>query len=99
VLTLGAKGEVGYKKHGLAADFPAALRVQEQELTVELPKGIQPPAFELMKPFPGGMVKVTAPGNWTLSKPLQGVKLTAAGAGKWTLALPAGVRKVTLVRG
>jgi len=43
VLSLGAKGEVGYKKYRLAADFPAALRVQERELTVELPAGIQPP--------------------------------------------------------
>jgi len=98
VLTLGAKGEVSYKKHGLAADFPAAVRVGERELTVELPAGIQPPAFELMKPFPGGTVTVTAPGRWALSKPLPGVKLTPSATG-FVLEVPAGLRAVTVVRG
>ena len=96
VLTLGAKGEVRYKKHGLAADFPAALRVREQELTVELPQGIQPPAFEMMKPFPGGTATVHAPGTWTLPKPLPGVALTQS-ASRITLRVPAGLEAVTLV--
>jgi len=97
VLSLGAKGEVGYKEYRLAADFPAALRVRKQKLTVELPAGIQPPAFELMKPFPGGTVTVSAPGTWTLSKLLPGVKLTPAATG-FALEVPAGVKAVTVVK-
>jgi len=97
VLSLGAKGEVGYKKVRLAADFPAALRVRERELTVELPAGIQPPAFELMKPFPGGKLTVTAPGKWSLAKPLPGVKFTASATG-FVLTVPADVRAVTVVK-
>jgi len=98
VLTLGAKGEVRYKEHGLAAAFPAALRVEEQELKVELPQGIQPPAFEMMKPFLGGTVTVSAPGNWTLPKPLPGVEFARSAAGL-VLKVPAGLNAVTLVRG
>jgi len=97
VLTLGAKGEVRYKAHGLAADFPAALRVGERKLTVELPAGIQPPAFQLMKPFPGGTVTVSAPGKWRLSQPLPGVTLTRSAAG-FVLKVPTGLRGVTVVR-
>jgi hypothetical protein len=97
-LSLGAKGEVRYKDFGLAAGFPAGLRVGEKELTVELPAGLQPPAFELMRPFPGGTVTVTAPGEWMLGKKTAGeVKLTKAAAG-WVLDIPAGVRAVTLKR-
>jgi len=98
VLSLGAKGTVGYKKHGLKAGFPAALRVRERELIVELPAGIQPPAFGLMKPFPGGKVTVGAPGQWALSKPLPGVKLAPSATG-FVLEVPAGLRTVTVVRG
>jgi len=96
VLTLGATGDVRYKQYRLAADFPAALRVQERKLTVELPAGIQPPAFQLMKPFPGGTVTVSAPGQWALSKPLPGVTLTPS-AGGFVLKVPAGTTKVTVV--
>ncbi|MHB9023900.1 MAG: hypothetical protein ACYC7E_06940 [Armatimonadota bacterium] len=96
VLSLGAKGEVRYNSYGLAADFPAGLRVQEKALTVELPVGIQPPAFQVMQPFPGGTVTVTAPGDWSLAKPLKGVKLAKTTAG-WALTVPAGVRAVKLV--
>ena len=95
VLTLGAGGEVRYKEHGLAAEFPAALRVQEQELTVELPQGLQPPTFEMMKPFPGGTVTVSAPGNWSLPKPLPGVTHTKSDTG-FTLKVPAGLKVVTV---
>jgi len=98
VLTLGAKGEVRYKEHALAAEFPAALRVGEQELTVELPRGIQPPAFEMMKPFPGGTVTVSAPGNWKLPKPLPGVELARSAAGL-VLKVPAELKTVTLSKG
>jgi len=98
VLALGAKGEVGYRQYRLAADFPAALRVREGELTVELPQGLQPPAFRLMQPFPGGTVTVGAPGAWTLPKPLPGVKLTSSAAG-FVLEVPAGLQAVTVVRG
>jgi len=97
VLSLGAKGDVRYKQHGLAADFPAALRVRERELRIELPAGIQPPAFEMMKPFPGGTLTVNAPGNWALSKPLSGVKLTQSATG-FVLKVPAGLKAVTVVR-
>jgi len=97
VLTLGAKGEVRFKALGLTADFPAALRVGEKELTVELPAGIQPPAFKLMQPFPGGTVTVTAPGQWRLSKPVPGVKLSPSSAG-FVLDVPAGLERVTVVR-
>jgi len=98
VLTLGARGEVGYKDYRLIADFPAALRVGEKQLTVELPAGLQPPAFEMMKPFPGGKLTVTAPGTWTLSRPPAGVKLTPSAAG-FVLEVPAGTKAVTVVRG
>jgi hypothetical protein len=97
VLALGAKGEVGYKHYRLSADFPAALRVREGELTVELPQGLQPPAFRLMQPFPGGTVTLRAPGAWALSKPLPGVKLTSSAAG-FVLEVPAGLKLVTVVR-
>ena len=98
VLTLGATGDVRYKQYRLAADFPAALRVRERELTVELPEGIQPPAFRLLQPFPGGTVTVSAPGKWTLPKPLPGVKLTQSAAG-FALKVPAGLKAVTVVSG
>jgi len=98
VLMLGAKGDVGYKQYRLAADFPAALRIQEQQLTVELPQGIQPAAFQLLQPFPGGTVNVNAPGKWALSKPLPGVELTQSTAGL-VLEVPAGLRAVTVVEG
>ena len=96
VLTLGAKGEVRYQARGLAADFPVSLRVRDKELTVELPHGIQPPAFQLMQPFPGGVVTVTTPGNWALAKPLPGVRLTRS-AGGYILAVPSGLSTVPLV--
>jgi hypothetical protein len=98
VLALGAKGEVGCKHYRLSADFPVALRVREGELTVELPQGLQPPAFELMQPFPGGTVTVGAPGAWALAKPLPGVKLTSSAAG-FVLEVPAGLKAVTVVKG
>jgi len=98
VLSLGAKGKVSYKQHGLAADFPAALRVGKTQLRIELPAGIQPPAFEMMKPFPGGTLEVSAPGKWTLAKPLPGVILTRSAEG-FVLEVPAGLEAVTLVSG
>ena len=98
VLTLGAKGDVGYKRYRLAADFPAALRIREQQLTVELPQGIQPPAFRLLQPFPGGTVNVNAPGKWTLSQPQAGVTLTQSATG-FDLKVPAGLKAVTIVKG
>jgi hypothetical protein len=99
VLALGAKGEVRYLKHGLAADFPVSLQVQKNELTVEFPEGIQPPAFQLMKPFPGGTVTITAPGGkWKLAEPLPGVKLVKSGS-DWVLEVPAGLKAVKLAQG
>lgn len=98
VLTLGAKGHVGYKQYRLAADFPAALRIEPRQLTIELPLVIQPPAFELSQPFPGGKVTVNAPGSWVLSKPLPGVKLTRSAAG-FVLEVPPGLKAVTVVEG
>jgi hypothetical protein len=95
VLSLSAKGEVRYQAFGLATDFPASLRVRKNALTIELPAGLQPPAFKLMQPFPGGTVTVTAPGNWMLIKPRKGVKLKKTAAG-WKLTAPAGVRQVQL---
>ncbi|MHB9129628.1 MAG: hypothetical protein ACYDBB_00880 [Armatimonadota bacterium] len=98
VLTLSAKGEVGYKSYTLAADFPASLRIREKELTVELPATLQPPAFAIAHPFPGGTVTLTAPGNWTLAKPLKGVKL-AKKNGNFILQVPAGCKAITLTKG
>ena len=98
VLSLGAKGEVRHKDYGLTSDFPVSLRVGEKTLTVELPAALQPPAFALVRPFPGGTVTVSAPGNWALAKPLLGVKLSKTAAG-WVLAVPAGVQTVGLSRG
>jgi hypothetical protein len=96
VLSLGAKGAVQYHGFGLAADFPASLRIRDKELVVELPAGIQPPAFAMMQPFPGGTLTVTAPGNWALAKTLPGVKLEKSQTG-WTLTSPAGMRAIQLV--
>ena len=98
VLTLGAKGEVRYNQYRLLADFPAALRIRKQHLKVELPQGIQPPAFQLQEPFPGGTVSVDAPGKWKLSKPLPGVKLSQSAAG-FAMEVPAGLKAVTVVKG
>ncbi|MHB9025898.1 MAG: hypothetical protein ACYC7E_17295 [Armatimonadota bacterium] len=95
VLSLGAKGEVRYKAFGLTADFPASLRARGNALTVELPSTLQPPAFGLAQPFPGGTVTVTAPGEWALAKPQPGVTLAKTAAG-WTLTVPPGVREVQL---
>ncbi|MHB9025792.1 MAG: hypothetical protein ACYC7E_16765 [Armatimonadota bacterium] len=96
VLSLGAKGEVRYRSITLAADFPASLRVQEKVLTVELPATIQPPAFKLAEPFPGGTLTVTAPGEWALAKVQAGVTLEKTAAG-WSLTVPAGARAVELI--
>ncbi|HEY3416458.1 MAG TPA: hypothetical protein VGM23_06215, partial [Armatimonadota bacterium] len=96
VLSLGAKGEVRYRSYTLAADFPVSLRVKGKALTVELPAGVQPPAFGMMQPFPGGTVTVNAPGNLTLAKAQEGVKCEKSAAG-WMLTVPAGVRTVELV--
>jgi hypothetical protein len=98
VLALGANGDVRYKQYRLAADFPAALRIQAQQLTVELPKGIQPPAFQVQQPFSGGTVNVNAPGKWTLPNPPPGVKLTQTAAG-FALRVPAEVETVTVAKG
>jgi hypothetical protein len=98
VLALGAKGAVGYKHYRLSADFPVSLRVTEKTMTVELPAGLQPPAFRLMQPFPGGTVTIGAPGAWALSKPRPGVKLTSAAAG-FVLEVSAELKAVTVVRG
>jgi hypothetical protein len=95
VLSLGAKGTVRYKSYALTADFPVSLRLKEKTLTVELPEGMQPPAFGVMQPFPGGTVTLTAPGEWALAKPIKGVKLAKTAAG-WQLTAPAGVRTVAL---
>ena len=95
MLSLGAKGEVRHKAFGLCADFPVSLRVQDNALAVDLPAGLQPPAFKLMQPFPGGTVTVSAPGNWATGKPLPGVDLAKAEAG-WVLTVPREVHKVTL---
>jgi hypothetical protein len=95
VLNLSAKGEVRYQQYGLAADFPASLRIQQQQLTVELPKSIQPPAFQLSQPFPGGTVRVNASGNWKLSRPVPGLQFTRSASG-FTLNVPAGVKEVTV---
>jgi hypothetical protein len=96
VLSLGAKGEVRYKDWGLSAAFPVSLRVREKTLTVELPATVQPPAFALVQPFPGGAVTISAPGIWALAKPLPGVKVTPSAAGL-VLVVPAGLRTVALV--
>jgi hypothetical protein len=97
VLSLGAEGEVGFKEYRLAAEFPAALRIGQGQLTVGFPEGIQPPAFELMRPFPGGTVTVSAPGKWALAEQVPGVELTESPAG-FSLKAPTGVRAVTVVR-
>jgi hypothetical protein len=95
VLSLGAKGSVAYKGYALTADVPASVRVAKT-LTVELPATIQPPAFSMAQPFPGGTVTLTAPGRWALAKPAKGVTLKQTGAG-WVLTLPRGVRTITLL--
>jgi hypothetical protein len=97
MLSLGAKGEVRYQAHALAADFAASLRVGEKELTVEFPEKVidGDKTLEPMVPFPGGTVLVTAPGKWALAKPPKGVKLARMASG-WQLIVPAGVRKVSL---
>jgi len=51
-----------------------------------------------MKPFPGGTVTVSAPGNWALAKPMPGVTLTRSTAG-FVLKVPTGLKAVTVVTG
>jgi hypothetical protein len=97
VLSLGASGSVRYKAYRLAADVPASLRVKEKELTVALPAGIQPPAFELQQPFPGATLTLNAPGAWKLAKRAPGVTLERKTDG-YLLRVPAGCKAVTLVR-
>jgi hypothetical protein len=97
VLSLGAAGEVRYKSFGLTAEFPASLRVGEKTLTVELPAGLQPPAFEVQRAFPGGAVTVSAPGRWTLAQPQAGVTVKQSAVGL-VVTVPAGLRTVTLVK-
>jgi hypothetical protein len=96
VLCLGAKGEVHYKAFGLAAETPCSLRVGERSLIVELPATLQPPAFGLAQPFPGGKVTISAPGNWGLKTTGAGLKLASVD-GRLTLVVPAGIREVQLV--
>ena len=95
VLALGAKGEVRYQAHALAAGFAASLRIGEQELTIELPERVLDGDKTLspMVPFPGGTLTVTAPGRWLLANPLPGVKLTTSTTG-FDLAVPAGMKTI-----
>lgn len=97
VLSLGAAGVVRYRDYGLAAGFPSALRVGENTLTVEFPKGIHPPAFETLQPFPGGTIIFTAPGEWVLPEPLPDTVLLKT-ADEWQLQVPAGCESVSLIR-
>jgi hypothetical protein len=95
VLSLGARGTVRYQGYTLASAFPASLRVAGKTLTLELPAGIQPPAFGVMQPFPGGIVTIAAPGTIVLAKRYPGVKLAKTAAG-WTLTAPPGIRSIPL---
>jgi hypothetical protein len=97
VLCLGAAGGVRYGEHGLQADYAAALRVGEDELTVELPATVQPPAFEMAQPFPGGKLTVTAPGDWEAAATQAGLR-TERQAQELVLHVPPGCRGVTLQR-
>ncbi|MHB9023899.1 MAG: hypothetical protein ACYC7E_06935 [Armatimonadota bacterium] len=110
VLALGGKGDVRYQAYGLAADFPACLRIGAKELAVEVPEQL-PDFTKPMNPlnafgwagrrffplaaFPGGTVMVTAPGEWALATPQKGVTLAKTAAG-WALTVPRGVREVAL---
>jgi hypothetical protein len=95
VLSLGAKGTVQYREISLAADFPCSLGAKAKALTIELPATLQPPAFTMASPFPGGTVTVNAPGTWRLAKPLPGVKFVKTEKG-WSLTVPPGIHTVEL---
>ncbi len=68
------------------------LRIDEQQLTIELPREIQPPAFQLARPS-----AVDTEGTWTLSEPHPGVALTQSTA-VFVLQVPAGIKAVTVVK-
>ncbi len=97
VLSLGAKGDIRYKDLGLTADVPVSLRMREKELMLELPAGIQPPAFGVQQPFPGGTLQVTAPGDWKLAKSVKGVRFKKTATG-FALKVPAGCTEVAVIR-
>ncbi len=99
VLALGGAGEVRYQDYGLAADFGASVRVEGQDLVVEVPEKVidGDRTMHPMVPFPGGKVMLVAPGEWALAEPLRGVRLMNTAAG-WALEVPAGVSRVRLVR-
>ncbi|MHB9025794.1 MAG: hypothetical protein ACYC7E_16775 [Armatimonadota bacterium] len=111
VLTLGGKGEVRYGAHGLAADFPASIRVGDKQLTVEVPERVADFAHPMkprdgfgwagrkffpLIPFPGGTVTITALGEWALAKAQPGVTLEKTAVG-WALTVPAGAQMVELI--
>ncbi|MHB9024394.1 MAG: hypothetical protein ACYC7E_09495 [Armatimonadota bacterium] len=100
VLSLGAKGEVGYRQYGLTADFAVGLRIEGKILTIELPEKIidGDKTLQPMIPFPGGMVTVTVPGTWAPAQPVKGVIHTKTATG-FVLQVPAGLTTVALVRG
>jgi hypothetical protein len=99
VLSLGAKGEVRYHECALAADFAVSLRVDDKQLTLELPEKVIDgrKTLEPMAPFPGGRVTLAAPGNWALAKPLPGLDLHRSPPGV-ILEIPRGVKIVTLAK-
>ncbi len=99
VLSLAAPGEISYKEYGLAADFAACLRVADRRLALELPEKVTAggKAVQPMVRFPGGTVRVSAPGTWALDQPPPGVRLVKTAAG-WELTVPEGLRAVALSR-
>jgi len=87
VLSLGAKGRIGYKKHGVAGSGAVGLRiVGARALAVSFPLDHQ-----------GASATITAPGAWALAESVEGVTLTAGENGSYTVTVPKGVRTVKLV--
>ncbi len=86
-LTLGAAGEVAYKKYRLQAEMPASLRVSAGGLVVETAAG-----------HAAGQVTIAAAGRWKLAGGAKGVSLKQTGQGLM-LELPTEVTRVSLIKG
>ena len=85
VLALGAAGSVAFKNHGLIAPMAANLRIASARLTLTLTES-----------HTGGVVTVTAPGNWKLEPTQSLVKLKKTGTAEYSLTIPANVQAVSL---
>ncbi len=87
LLSLAAPGSLKYGNYRLQAEQPVSVRVLEDALVVELPRGHE-----------GGRVVVEVPGRLRLPSPPPGIALTGGGDQPWSLTVPAAVTRVIVTR-